>query len=242
MKMELNKVYFEDCLVTIKNLKDNNIIPDLVICDPPYEFDCLGGGIHKIGNGGAVKYDEIIELKTNEFDFFKFIPVILDLQCNRVNAYFFCNKALVPLYLNEAVKRNLNFDILAIRKLNPIPAKNSSYLPELEYCIFLRSEGVFFNGKMKISYYRKIFDKFIGNDNNNHINQKPLELIKNYIMVSSREGDLVADFFMGGGTTAKACLLTNRFFVGSEINVKFEKVISDSLSRVLNQKSLINMY
>ena len=34
--------------------------------------------------------------------------------------------------------------------------------------------------------------------------QKPLELLNTIMQVSSNEGDVVADMFVGGGTTAKA--------------------------------------
>ncbi|HET7813520.1 MAG TPA: site-specific DNA-methyltransferase [Candidatus Baltobacteraceae bacterium] len=47
-------------------------------------------------------------------------------------------------------------------------------------------------------------------------NELPLELLKKMIAYSSDPGDLVADFFMGGGSTAVAALGMNRRFVGFE--------------------------
>lgn len=47
-------------------------------------------------------------------------------------------------------------------------------------------------------------------------NELPLELLKKMIAYSSDAGDLVADFFMGGGSTAVAALGMNRRFVGFE--------------------------
>jgi site-specific DNA-methyltransferase (adenine-specific) len=48
--------------------------------------------------------------------------------------------------------------------------------------------------------------------------QKPLELIERIIKSSSDENDLVADFYLGSGTTAVACKKLNRNFIGCDIN------------------------
>lgn len=49
-----------------------------------------------------------------------------------------------------------------------------------------------------------------------HITQKPVDLIENIVNHSSNEGDTVLDCFMGSGTTAVACVNTNRNFIGIE--------------------------
>lgn len=192
-----------------------------------------GGGIH-IGNGGAVKFQNIIDIKTNHFDYDKYIPAILDLQKDKVNAYFFCNKTLLIKYLNEAIKRELLYDILLIKKLNPIPAKNNSYLPDLEYIVFLRSKGAYFNGKLKPEKYSKVFEK---NNimNKYHPNEKPFNLLKKFVEISSKPGDLVLDTFAGSGTTLLAARSINRNFIGFEILPRFVK----TTNKRLEQKILI---
>ena len=50
--------------------------------------------------------------------------------------------------------------------------------------------------------------------------QKPKALIERIIKVSSDEGDLVADFYMGSGTTAVVCKELNRRFIGCDISPK----------------------
>lgn len=223
--LQFNKVYCMDCLEGIKQMEEQHLIPDLIICGPPYQFEARRGGIH-IGNGGKILYDDIIELDTCNFDFEMFIPKILDLQRNRVNAYFFCNKVLVPKYLNEALIRGLNFDILIVKKDNPIPAHANSYTPELEYIIFLRSPGVYFNGNLRSdSIYKKYFNiDGIGHYNLIHPNQKPLILIEKFIKISSKEGHIVLDCFVGSGTTLIAAKNTNRKFIGFEINSKYADI------------------
>lgn len=48
--------------------------------------------------------------------------------------------------------------------------------------------------------------------------QKPKELIKRFILASTNEGDLVADFYAGSFTTADVCKELNRNFIGCDIN------------------------
>jgi len=54
-----------------------------------------------------------------------------------------------------------------------------------------------------------------------HPAQKPIELIKTLILKSSKEQDLVLDPFAGSGTTVKACIETNRNYIGIELNGEY---------------------
>jgi site-specific DNA-methyltransferase (adenine-specific) len=49
-----------------------------------------------------------------------------------------------------------------------------------------------------------------------HPTQKPVALVQRCILASTNRGDLILDPFMGGGTTAVACIRLNRQFVGIE--------------------------
>ena len=224
-----------DCLELLQQFKGKI---DLIIADPPYEFKAMGGGVHKVGGGGAIKYQDIIDIDTNHFDFDKYIPALLDIMGNKVNAYFFCNKTLVPKYLNEAEKRNLNFDILCIRKINPIPAKGASYLPELEYIIFLRSPRVYWDNGRRLENYKKVFDTKIGGQNEFHPNQKPLELIKRFALNSCPIDGIIFDPFMGSGTTGVAAVKTNRNFIGCDINKKYVDIAN---KRILESQQQNNV-
>jgi DNA modification methylase len=50
--------------------------------------------------------------------------------------------------------------------------------------------------------------------------QKPKALIERLIKASSNEGDTVADYYLGSGTTAVVCKELNRNFIGCDINPK----------------------
>lgn len=64
--------------------------------------------------------------------------------------------------------------------------------------------------------------------------QKPKEIIKRIVLASSNEGDLVADFYLGSGTTAEVCKDLNRNFIGCDIN---PRAIEITLQRLNDAKS-----
>jgi len=66
-----------------------------------------------------------------------------------------------------------------------------------------------------------------------YYSQKPKELITKIIKASSNENDLVADFFMGSGTTAVVCKELNRKFIGCDINPKAIQITNERLATSL---------
>jgi len=57
-----------------------------------------------------------------------------------------------------------------------------------------------------------------------HPTQKPIALIERCIAASTKEGDLVLDPFLGGGTTAIACARLKRGCVGIELDETHAKL------------------
>lgn len=62
-----------------------------------------------------------------------------------------------------------------------------------------------------------------------HEMQKPLDLIKYLIRLTTREGQIVLDPFMGSGTTALAARDLGRHFVGFEANEQFCQIALERL-------------
>jgi site-specific DNA-methyltransferase (adenine-specific) len=60
--------------------------------------------------------------------------------------------------------------------------------------------------------------------------QKPKALIERIIKASSNEGDLVADFYLGSGTTAEVCKDLKRNFIGCDISPKAIELTNKRLS------------
>ena len=90
----------------------------------------------------------------------------------------------------------------------------------------------FNNQKTHHSVWNYDIEKKIG-----HATPKPLDLIKNIILHSSKEGQVVLDCFMGSGTTALACKELNRRYIGFEKDPEYCKIISKRLS----QQTLSNL-
>lgn len=61
--------------------------------------------------------------------------------------------------------------------------------------------------------------------------QKPLELIDRIIKAFSNEGDTVADFFMGSGTTIVSAKNLNRNYIGCDINPKAIEITEKRLNK-----------
>jgi len=60
--------------------------------------------------------------------------------------------------------------------------------------------------------------------------QKPKELISRFVLASTNEGDVVADYYLGSGTTAKVCQELNRKFIGCDLNPKAIEITKSRLN------------
>lgn len=61
-------------------------------------------------------------------------------------------------------------------------------------------------------------------DYNTHITVKPIELMEHLIKLFSKVGSTVVDPFLGSGTTAVACMNTNRKCIGIELNEDYYNI------------------
>ncbi len=226
--MELNVVYNEDCLEGMKQIPNKSV--DLVITDPPYLIDTVGSGLYSQKDKQYIK----------ELNFMKdgFSKEILDEICRvmkKINLYIFCSqKQIIPLLDYFVREKKCNWNIITWHKTNPIPACGNKYLTDTEYVLFFREKGVKIYGdyQTKFTYYltplnQKDKIKY------NHPTIKPLNIIQNFIINSSKEGEIVLDPFMGSGTTAIACINTNRNYIGFEIDKGYYDII---LERIKNHK------
>lgn len=228
--MELNKIYNEDCLETLKRLPDDCV--DLVIADPPYEIVSGGSG----GCFGVEQRDYHKGVKSLSDGFEN---TILD-ECKRVlkifNCYFFCSKDQVLQILLWAKENSMNTDILCYHKLNPIPTTNNKYLSDTEYIIFMRGAGAYLGGDYGSK--KKYFLQNNSKSDFEHPTVKPLNIIRTLVGNSSKEGDVVYDPFMGSGTTAIAAIIEKRNYIGSEISEEYFEILTKRINYKLSQTSL----
>ena len=72
----------------------------------------------------------------------------------------------------------------------------------------------------------------MGKERSVHKTQKPLKVCLPFLEISSNEGDLVLDPFMGSGSTAVACKMLNRNYIGYELSDEFCQIANKRLSEI----------
>ena len=120
-------------------------------------------------------------------------------------------------------------------KPNPVPSysKDRRY-PVYEHIFhFVKSRKYFFDIKKakELGHHRDVIRNKI-EPFKFHQASFPLSLIKPLIEITSKEGDIVLDPFMGSGTVAEACILLNRNYIGFEINENFCKIAEERLEKI----------
>lgn len=202
--MEVDIIYNEDCIQGMKKLPDNSI--DLVIIDPPYQIVAGGGG----GAFGADKRDYHKAVKTLSDGITNNVLDELVRILKKINIYIWCNKNQLKQYINYFEEKGCTTDLLTWHKTNPVPTCNNKYLSDTEYILYFRQGGVPMYGsyETKKKYYVTPTNKE-DKQKYKHPTIKPLNIIENLIVNSSKENDIVLDCFMGSGTTPVACVNTH---------------------------------
>ena len=66
-----------------------------------------------------------------------------------------------------------------------------------------------------------------------HMTPKPVDLLEYLIKTSSNENNVVLDCFMGSGSTGVACMNTNRYFIGIELEEKYFEIAKKRIEESL---------
>tara|TARA_Y100000310_G_scaffold308928_1_gene352527 strand:+ start:652 stop:1932 length:1281 start_codon:yes stop_codon:yes gene_type:complete len=203
---DCNKLIIGDCLKEIPKL-DNEII-DCLIIDPPY-------GMNYQSNHRKEKYNKISNDNKKAF-------ILLDSSLKLVK---------------EKMKRNSHIYIFTswkvIDKVKPIIEKyfklknclvwnkNNWSMGDLEGNYAEKYELILFAtlGKKKLYCDKRPLNvlDFARTNNEEHPTQKPVELLKEFIKNSTKENELVVDYFAGSGSTLIAAKELNRRWLGIEI-------------------------
>ena len=221
----MDEILNMDCNKGLELVPDKSV--DLIIMDPPYEMDTCGGGafgsFNKLYHGELNPISNGISNDTLD---------VLVKKMKAVNIYVWCNKNQLRQYFDYFGDRGCNIDLLTWHKTNPVPACGNKYLSDTEYLVFARAPGVKLYGtyESKKKWYVSPLNT---NDKEQwqHPTVKPLNIIKNLILNSSLEGDVVMDPFMGSGTTAVAAIQMNRHYLGFEINETFYKIANERIKQ-----------
>jgi site-specific DNA-methyltransferase (adenine-specific) len=228
--MELNKIYNQDCYELLQEIESGTI--DLLLQDTP--FGCTQ-------NEWDIKPDllkmwiewERVTKENGAMIFFATQPfaseLILSNQKNfRYDLIWY--KALGTGFLNANKMPMRNHEIILVfyRKLptyNPQMVVGKMRMKGSKKGNSTTNYGSY-EGKTKTDdqYFPQSVIDFTNGDRtseNDHPTQKPLDLIRYLIKTFSNENELVFDGYMGSGTTAHACILEKRKFIGAEMNKEY---------------------
>ena len=221
--MELNKIYNEDCIEGMKNISDNSI--DLIVTDPPYLVK------YKTGRrkDKSHKFTKEILNDDNEQLLKDYIKECHRIMKDDTAMYMFCSSNKVDFFKQE-------LDQYFTIKNMIIWVKNSHTAGDLQSAFGRKYEIVFLvnKGRSKFNGTRltDVWEfKRVAGKGQLHQNQKPVEMIEQCIEKHSNENDVVFDGFMGSGTTAIACINTNRNYIGFELDEEYYEI---SIKRINN--------
>lgn len=235
--MELNKIYNEDCLEGMKRIPDKSV--DMILCDLPYGTT-------------ACKWDAIIPL---EKLWEQYERVIKDNGAIVLTASQPFTSTLVSSNYKKfryewIWEKNQGVNFLLAKK-QPLKVHENilifykrmpNYNPQMEtgkpYTSGKGDSGEVTNKVKKIqtknkgTRYPKTVQK-IKREFGLHPTQKPVTLFEYLIKTYTNEGETVLDNCMGSGTTAIACINTNRNYIGFELD---EQYYEASIDRINNHK------
>lgn len=247
--MELNKIYNEDCLEGMKRIADKSV--DMILCDLPYGTTaCKWDSIIPFEPLWA-QYKRIIKdigavvltasqpftslLVTSNIKMFRYSLVW---QKERPSNPAICKKQFMKWHE----------DICIFYKEQPI------FTPQMEKRLDKNKRnnklGVIHNsetyGKMKITqgdgmkeekYPSSVLSFNV--QRGLHPTQKPVSLFEYLIKTYTNEGETVLDNCMGSGTTAIACINTNRNFIGFELDENYHKIACERVAEWYNNKTTL---
>jgi DNA modification methylase len=223
---------------------------DMVFTDPPY-------GVAVQNTQGSIAGDQDLEVFKN------CLPMLVILAKDDAHFYVWC----APGYrLPESIwafSQNIPFqNLLPIRvthenKRGPKSAFKHNY----ESCLFGNNNAKRFNKSLKIkvsettlkddrytgdgnlSVYPALWDGERATEHNMNIvhpTQKKVEMIEFYLDISSNEKEVVADLFLGSGSTLIACEKTSRICYGMEIDPHYCDVIVKRWENFTGQKAVLS--
>lgn len=246
--MDLNKIYLGDCLEIMKDIEDKRV--DLILCDLPYgvtsrnewdeiiPFDKLWEQYKRIIKDNGVIVLTAIQpfasmIVMSNLEMFKYEWI-----WEKTQGTGFLNSKKQPLRNHEQIlvfyKSQPAYNP-QMWQSNPYIAKRLDKSYSTNYGKQKRVDTINTDGKR----YPLTIQKFKYDSEKIHPTQKPLALFEYLIKTYTKEGDLVLDNCIGSGTTAIACLRTNRNFIGTELSEKYYKIANKRLKEEQEKKGSI---
>jgi len=190
----------------MKQMEDNSV--NMTLTDIPY------GEVNRDSNGLRTLDKENADVMT--FDLEEFLKEVYRVTSGTI--IIFCGKEQIsPIHKFLSDKQNKSKGTvrqLIWMKTNPSPMNGQHiYLSGIENAIWFKKRGGTFNAHCK----NTVFQYPCGRSKL-HPTEKNHDLLKELISDNSNAEDIIFDPCMGSGTTAIACINTNRNFIGFELD------------------------
>jgi site-specific DNA-methyltransferase (adenine-specific) len=229
-----------DCFELIKNIESKSV--DLILIDPPYLIS-KSSGFSNISDATskemATKYGNI------SIDFGDWDKSELDWKF-LFNEYYRVLKDGGTLVIFYDIWKSSELKEFADKykfkqprvcqwqKTNPVPINSkTNYLSNaIEYFFtFIKGKKPTFHSEYDNGVYR--YPICHGKERYSHPTQKPLQLIIDIVNKHSNPNDTVLDTFAGTGTTAHACLLSNRQYIMIERDENYFNIIKSRIETII---------
>ena len=221
-ELELNKIHNIDCLEFMKGLADNSV--DLVITDIPYNISQKNGGLREIDYGEWDKNIDIqlVLLWTREM-----------IRVSKNGVYIFCADEQFSHIFEECKKADMITRKYCWTKPNPnIMNGQHFWLSSAELCVMAKKRNTPFYGNCEKAY--RMASAPTVSQGREHPNAKPIEVMADFIRVSSKENEVILDPFSGGGSTLIACKMLKRNYIGCEISKEYCDIAEQRIKSISN--------
>ena len=238
--MELNKIYNEDCLKGMRRIPDKSV--DMILCDLPYGTT-------------ACKWDTIIPFEPLWEQYKRVIKdhgaIVLTSSQPFTSALVMSNPKWYKYSWVWNKSRAANGPIARFQPLKyhedvlVFGNGRTEYNPQgLKYIGKEVSQGGessdVVGGRTRNKRYIQQYTNypssiqvFKNESNTIHPTQKPVALFEYLIRTYTNEGETILDNCMGSGTTAIACINTDRNFIGFELDETYFNLANE---RIVNHK------
>ena len=212
-----------DCNKELDKIIDTGFKFDFILIDPPYKLE-NHGGTRKAMARRMNKIKDEIDFISNGFDYDTIFNKLIELQ-NIVNMCIFCSNKQISKIMGWFEDKGYSVTLLVWKKTNPSPLCNLKHISDLEFIVYVRGKGAYWNSDENLEIKYKLKQHSIINGKNKfHPTEKPVNLLKELIRLHTRENDMILDCFMGSGSTGVACKELNRNFVGIELNKEYFEI------------------
>lgn len=222
------KLYNGDCLELMKNIPDDSV--DLVLTDPPYLCD-YSRHDSKSRFSKKIKNDE--NNSANEGMIEKYLQECHRIMKDNTAIYCFCNYKKIDFFKQqiEIAGFNLKNIIIWDKQKNGMGDLSTTFGYSYEFIIFASKGQPKIRGKRisDVWQFARVKPK-----EQEHQNQKPVDLLIQAIEKSSDEGAVVFDGFMGSGSCGVACINANRNFIGIELDKGYFEIAEKRINEAQN--------